>query len=141
MSQLRDISVKLRAAIAIVAVWSLMFSVSASCAVAADASDVILKNGAATSGGLFACFKRHMTQRAEAANEKAPAGQSSGKHHCPLCLAAHTAPAVLAARLSSPAIRLAAPSSRVAPPALTTRAPESLALRSAHGARAPPLLI
>ena len=37
MSQLRDIGVRLRAAIAIVAVWALMFSVSASGAAAADA--------------------------------------------------------------------------------------------------------
>lgn len=139
MSQLRDIGVKLRAAIAIVAVWALMFSVSASGAASAAASDTSLRD--APNNGLFACFKRHMTQRADAAGEKAPDSQNSGKHHCPLCLAAHTAAAVLPDRLSAPAERLQAPPSRIAPPARSASDPESLSLRSAHGARAPPASI
>jgi hypothetical protein len=139
MSQLRDIGGKLRAAIAIVAVWSLMFSVSASGAAAAAASDTSFKN--APSGGLFACFKRHMTQRADSGGEKAPDGQNAGKHHCPLCLAAHTAAAVIPDRLSAPAELLRTPPSRIAPPVQSAREPEGLSLRSAHGARAPPFSI
>jgi hypothetical protein len=140
MSQLRDIGVKLRAAIAIVAVWALMFSVSASGAAAADASDLSFRNQA-PAGGLFACFKRHMTQRADAAGEKSSDSRHGGKHHCPLCLAAHTAAAVVPDRLSAPAERLLAPPLRVTPPATAAREPKSLALRSAHGARAPPFSI
>lgn len=139
MSQLRDIAGKFRAAIAIVAVWALMFSVSASGAAAAVASDTSFQNAAP--GGLFACFKRHMTQRADAASEKAPDGQRSGMHHCPMCLAAHAAAAVLPDRLSSPADLLLVRPSRIAPPAQAAREPEGLAMRSAHGARAPPSLI
>jgi hypothetical protein len=141
MSQLRDIASNLRGALAVVVVWALMFGVSASGATADDASDLAFRN-APQPGGLFACFKRHMTQRADAANEKAPDSRHSGKHHCPLCLAAHTAAAVLPVRLSSPAEMLRAPPPlRIAPPATAAREPESLAQRSAHGARAPPFLI
>jgi Protein of unknown function (DUF2946) len=139
MSQLRDIGVSLRAAFAVVAVWALMFSMSASSAAAVGASDA----GASVqvqNGGLFACFKRHMTQRADATG-KAPDGRHAGRHHCPHCLAAHTAAAVLPDRLSTPAELLRAPPQRVAPPATTARQPESVALRSAHGARAPPFPI
>lgn len=139
MSQFCDIGVKLRAAIAVVTVWALMFGVSASGAAAAVASDTSFRQEA--SSGLFACFKRHMTQRADAANEKAPEGQGAVQHHCPLCLAAHTAAAVLPDRLSSPTERSLSPPSRIAPPAFATRVPEGLSLRSAHGARAPPFSI
>jgi hypothetical protein len=139
MSQLRDIADKLRAALGVVVVWALMFGVSASGAAAADASDLAFRNAPQT-GGLFACFKRHMTQRADAADEKAPDSRHAGKHRCPLCLAAHTAAAVLPDRLSSTAELLRRPPSRIAPPATAAREPESLALRSAHGARAPPFL-
>ena len=135
MSQLRDIGDRLRATIAIIAVWALMFSVSASGAAAVE-SGVSFQNSA--SGGLFACFKQHMTQRADAVGEKAPDSQHAGKHHCPMCLAAHTATAVLPDRISSPSEFLQASVSRVSPPAQATREPEGLALRSAHGARAPP---
>jgi hypothetical protein len=140
MSQLRDIGFRLRAAIAIVAVWALMFGASASGAAAADVSDLAFRNPAQAEG-LFACFKRHMTQRADAAGEKSSENRSGGKHHCPLCLAAHAAAAVLPGRLAAPAELLRAPPLRITPPATAAREPESLALRSAHGARAPPFSI
>lgn len=140
MSQFRDIGSGLRAVVAIAALWALMFGVSATGAASAAASDLAFRN-APQSGGLFACFKRHMTQRADASNDKAPDSRHAGKHKCPLCLAAHASAAVLPDRLSSPAELLRAPPSRIAPPAQAVGAPQGLALRSAHGARAPPFIV
>jgi hypothetical protein len=124
-----------------VAAWALMVSVAASGAAAASATDIVFRNDDAAGVGLFACFKRHMTQHADAADAgKASEGQKSAKHHCPCCLAAHTAAAVLPERLSTPT----APS--YARPAafrlsFTAHEPESAGARAAHGARAPPSLI
>lgn len=141
MSQSRDISRLLRAAIVIVAAWALMVSVAASGAAAASASDVVFRNDGATGVGLFACFKRHMTQRADAAEAgKAPEGQKSAKHHCPCCLAAQSAAAVLPERLSAPAAPSHARPS-VFRLSFTAHEPESVGARAAHGARAPPFPI
>ncbi|WP_363350251.1 DUF2946 family protein [Methylocystis echinoides] len=137
MSQLRHISRRIRAVIAVIAVWGLMFSVSASGAAAANATDLIFKNNAAAHGGLFACFKRHMTQRADSIGEKARHGQDSTKHQCPCCLAAHSAAAVLPHRLATPVAPNRAPT-RIQLLAATAYEPESVAFHSAHGARAPP---
>ncbi|MGJ0507538.1 MAG: hypothetical protein ACR652_10440 [Methylocystis sp.] len=141
MSQSRDISLRIRAAIALVVAWALMFSVAASGAAAASATDIVFKNNGAQSVGLFACFKRHMTQRADAASlDKAPEGQKSARHHCPCCLAAHTAAAVLPARLATPAAPPSAPS-HIYCLSFTAHEPEGVGLRAAHGARAPPFPI
>lgn len=142
MSQWRHISGRIRAAIAVVAMWSLMFGVSAAGAAAASAADPVFRNNGAASGGLFACFKRHMTQRAEAAGaEKAPEGQGSARHHCPCCLAAHAAAAVLPERLATPARPPRAAPSQIRRLSFTAHEPESVGFRAAHGARAPPTLI
>jgi hypothetical protein len=131
----------LRAAIAVVVACALMFSVSAAGAAVASETDFTLKNNGSASGGLFACFKRHMTQRAAAASaDKAQDGQKSAKHHCPCCLAAHQAAAVLPSRVATPAVL------RVAPSPLyrltfTACEPEGVRSRAAHGARAPPFAI
>jgi hypothetical protein len=136
MSQLRDISVKLRAAIAIVAVFALAFS--ASVTGAASASDVTFRSKSAVSGGLFACFKRHVTQRADVASEKAaPEGNHAGKHHCPCCLAASSAAAVLPTRMPA-AAALAPAREPVFYAELTVGPPKTASSRCAHGARAPP---
>ena len=141
MSQSVDISSRIRAAIAIMVVWALMFGVSASGAATASATDFVFKNNDPASVGLFACFKRHMTQRADPASAgKAQDGQKSAKHHCPCCLAAHTAAAVLPARLASFAAPRAAPT-RICRLAQTTHEPKGAGSRVAHGARAPPSLI
>jgi hypothetical protein len=101
MSHMRDIGQRIRSAIAIVAVWALMFSVAASGAAAASATDVAFRNSNNTAGvGLFACFKRHVTQRADAATDKTPASNHASKHLCPCCLAAGMAAAVLPERLA-----------------------------------------
>jgi hypothetical protein len=139
MSQLQNLSVKLRAAIAIVAVFALAFSASATGA--ASATDIVLKNKSFVSGGLFACFKRHVTQRAEApdaASEKAaPEGNHAGKHHCPCCLVASSAAAVLPARMPA-AAALTPAREPVFYAELTVGAPKTPSSRCAHGARAPP---
>jgi hypothetical protein len=140
MSQLRDISGKLRAAIAIVVVFALAFGASATGA--ASATDVALKSKSSVSGGLFACFKRHVTQRTdtpiEAASAKpAPEGDHAGKHHCPCCLAASSATAVLPARAPAAAARRPTPEP-VFYAELTVGAPKAASSRCAHGARAPP---
>jgi hypothetical protein len=137
MSQLDDILRRLRAAIAIVVMWALMFGVSAAGAAAADANDFVLKNNDARSVGLFACFKRHMTQRGDAAGERSDQRQDAAKHHCPCCLAAHSAAAVLPTRLGASAPPPLAPV-RVAPFAATTHRPPGVAFHYANGARAPP---
>ncbi|MEK4032695.1 DUF2946 family protein [Methylocystis sp. IM3] len=138
MSQLRHISRSVRAVIAIIAAFALMFSVSASGAAAADATDIVLKNNSSASAGLFACFKRHMTQRADSGAEKTTQEQGPAKHHCPCCLAAHSAAAVLPPRLATPAAPLRAPI-RFCLLAATAHEPESVAFHAAHGARAPPV--
>lgn len=138
MSQLRHISRRIRAAIAVIAVWALALSVSASGAAAANASDIVFKNNSAASGGLFACFKRHMTQRADAVSDKSSERQDPAKHHCPCCLAAHAAAAVLPSRIATPSAPLRAPT-RLYLLAATAHAPENVAFHSAHGARAPPI--
>ncbi|WP_442755173.1 DUF2946 family protein [Methylocystis sp. JAN1] len=139
MSQLRNIGLKLRPAIAIVAVWALMFSVAMSSAATVSATDVVAKSNGAVSGGLFACFKRHMTQRADAASDKAaPEGNpTSGKHHCPCCLAAASVAAVLPARAAAGAAAFPAPKP-VFYVVENSDAPKNVSSRSAHGARAPP---
>jgi hypothetical protein len=138
MSQLDDILRRLRAAIAIVVMWALMFGVSAAGAAAADANDAVLKNNDSGSVGLFACFKRHMTQRGDAAGEKSDQKHDAAKHRCPCCLAAHwAAAAVLPARLGAAAPLPPVPV-RVAPFAATTHRPPGVAFHYANGARAPP---
>ncbi len=138
MSQLRHISRSIRAVIAIAAAWALMFSISASGAGAAAATDIVFKNNSSANVGLFACFKRHMTQRGDPVGEKTSPGQGAAKHHCPCCLAAHTAAAVLPQRLATPAAPLRAPIP-ICVLTATAHEPESLAFHSAHGARAPPV--
>ncbi|PPD42659.1 MAG: hypothetical protein CTY15_11910 [Methylocystis sp.] len=138
MSQLGDIAVRLRAAISIVLVWALMFGVSVSAAAAAIADDAVLKNNNPSGIGLFACFKRHMTQRVDVAADKTHDGQSSGKrHHCPCCLAATNAPAVLPDRIDAAAHPAPAPIriGFVAETEIVTRRAQTGA---ANGARAPP---
>ncbi len=139
MSQLRHISRSIRVVIAIITCWALMFSVAASGAAAANAADIVFKNNDnAPSVGLFACFKRHMTQRADSGAEKATQERGPAKHHCPCCLAAHSAAAVLPQRLATPTApaRVSTPVNLLAP---TAHEPESVAFHSAHGARAPPV--
>lgn len=138
MSQLRHISRRIRAAIAVIAVVALAFSISASGATAVQASDIAFKNDNSASVGLFACFKRHMTQRADTVGDKAPERQGAIKHLCPCCLAAHAAAAVLPSRLATPAAPLRAPT-RLYLLAATAHEPESVAFHSSHGARAPPV--
>jgi hypothetical protein len=141
MSQSRHISRALRAAIAILVAWALMFSVSAAGAAVASETEVSIKNNGSTSLGLFACFKRHMTQRADGASaDKAQDDQKSAKPHCPCCLAAHTAAAVLPTRLATPAAPRAAPLP-IYRLSFTAHAPEGAGSRAAHGARAPPFSI
>ncbi|WP_457798750.1 DUF2946 family protein [Methylocystis sp. S23] len=138
MSQLRDIGLKIRAAIAIVAVWALMFGVSVTGAATASATDVALKRNSAVSGGLFACFKRHLTQRADAdAGDKAPAEKHGGKHHCPCCLAASAGAALLPERIATGAGPVPSPKP-VFYCVASGDALENVSSRSAHGARAPP---
>jgi len=137
MSQLRDMGGKLRAAIAIVAVWALMFGVSVTTAATASAADVVARSDGAVSAGLFACFKRHMTQRADAASEKAPQTNHAGKHHCPCCLAASAAVAVLPARVAAGPAHFAAPKPVFYLASVGVAATNDSS-RSAHGARAPP---
>jgi hypothetical protein len=135
MSQLRAISSGIRSAIAVVAVWGLMLGVAASGAAAANAANPSSETSA--SGGLFACFKRHMTHQTDVAGEKTPERQSK-KHHCPdCCLAAHAAAAVLPARLATIARPSQAPQP-IAYLAATSREPESFSSRTVNGARAPP---
>lgn len=137
MSQLRDLGGKLRAAIAIAAVWALIFSLSASSAIASNPPDVAYKSGPQASAGLFACFKRHMTQRADIARDKAPQSDHAGKHRCPCCLAAGAAAAVLPARVATDTARIPL-EKPVFYAAIRCDAQESDSSRSAHGARAPP---
>ncbi len=138
MSQLRPISSGIRAAIAVVVVWALMFGVATSGAAAASAADVSLRNGPNGGAGLFACFKRHMTQRVDVADEKSSDRQPVSKRHCPdCCLAAQAVAAVLPERLST----IARPSQAPQPVAYldaTSREPESFSSRTVNGARAPP---
>ncbi|QGM96886.1 hypothetical protein [Methylocystis parvus] len=137
MSQLRDISGKIRAAIAIVAVWALMFNVAASNAAIANPANLVFKNNAQASAGLFACFKRHVTQRADAAGGKAPGSNHAGKHRCPCCLAASAAAAVLPERVAAAAGRIPVPKP-VHYFVAGGAAPKNNSSRYAHGARAPP---
>jgi hypothetical protein len=139
MSQLRLIGVRVRVAIAIVTVWALMFGASMTGAATANATDAVLKSGDAVSGGSFACFKRHMTQRAEASGKASPEGGHAGKHHCPCCLAAAAVAAVLPTRVAAGVASVPAPR-RVFYLVENSDAPENLSSRSAHGARAPPAL-
>lgn len=141
MSQSRHISRALRAAVAIVVACALMFSVSAAGAAVASETEITVKTDGSASVGLFACFKRHMTQRADGASaDRTQDGQKSAKPHCPCCLAAHTAAAVLPARLATPAAPRAAPSP-IYRLWSTAHAPEGAGSRAAHGARAPPFAI
>jgi hypothetical protein len=141
MSHSRDITRALRAALAIVVACALMFSVSAAGAAVASETDFTIKNNGSASVGLFACFKRHMTQRADAASaDKAQDGQKNAKHHCPCCLAAHQSAAVLPDRAAPPALLRAAPSP-LYQRAFMAREPEGVRSRAAHGARAPPFPI
>ncbi|MCC3245555.1 hypothetical protein LG047_09510 [Methylocystis sp. WRRC1] len=138
MSQGRDISDRLRAAIAVVAIWSLMFSVVTSGAVNASAATFALRNNAAASVGLFACFKRHMTHHADAAGEAAPEKRTSTDRHCPdCCLAAHAGAAVLPERLAT-VVRPAPAAAPVAYRVATSREPKSVPPPRVNGARAPP---
>ncbi len=136
MPQCRNIGERLRAAIAIVAVWALMFSVSASGAAAASAAETVFANNN-NPVGLFACFKRHVTQRADAATDKAPASNHAGKHLCPCCLAASMAAAVLPERPAPIAGPLLAHQPASYQPAAWV-APDSGVTSSINGARAPP---
>jgi hypothetical protein len=137
MSHFGRISVRLRAAIAIVAIWALTFAAAASGAATANATDVVFKSDATAGMGLFACFKRHMTQRADVQTEKAPQTNPVGKAHCSCCLAASAAAAVLPPRV--PALTRAAPAPRpVFYCALAPDAPKNSSSRSINGARAPP---
>jgi hypothetical protein len=139
MSHMRHISISMRAALAVFAVWMLAFSAVTSGAAAASAANLSYTSNAPASVGLFACFKRHMTQRADAADEKAPAGHSSKGHHCPdCCLAAQAVAAVLPARVATIAKPLPAESYAVSYLAATSRDPEGAPTRAANGARAPP---
>ncbi|WP_424360848.1 DUF2946 family protein [Methylocystis parvus] len=140
MSQLRLIGVRMRVAIAIVTVWALMFGASLTSAANANATDAGLKSAAAANGGLFACFKRHMTQRADATSDKAaPEGDHASKHRCPCCLAAAAVAAVLPSRVAAGVASVPAPRP-VFYLVENSDAPENLSSRSAHGARAPPAL-
>ncbi len=140
MSHLRDIGERIRVAIVIAAVWALMFGVSASGAAAASATDIILKNNDKVGVGLFACFKRHMTQHADAASDKAPATDYAGKHHCPCCLAATMAAAVLPERLA-PVMRPLQAERPVSYSVAATFARDGCSSPSINGARAPPSIV
>lgn len=140
MSHMQDIGERIRVAIVIAAVWALMFGVSASGAAAAGASDIILKNNDKAGVGLFACFKRHMTQHADAASDKAPGTDNAGKHHCPCCLAATMAAAVLPERLA-PVSRPLRAQTPVSYCVIATFAPDGYSSPSINGARAPPSVI
>jgi hypothetical protein len=141
MSQLRHISSNLRAALAVVAIWMLMFSAVTSGSAAAYAGDPVYRDNASASVGLFACFKRHMTQRADAPNEKAPPGHANKGHHCPdCCLVAQAVAAVLPERVATVARPLTAPPSPICYLAESSRSPESAHARAVNGARAPPAL-
>jgi hypothetical protein len=138
MSQMGDIAVRIRAAISIVVVWALMFSFSVSAAAAANADGPVLKDKNPVGIGFFACFKRHMTQRADVAVDKVHEGNSSGKRHqCPCCLAATSAPAVLPDRVDAAAQPAPSPI-RIAFVAETTIATRGAQTGAANGARAPP---
>lgn len=140
MSHMRDIGERIRVAIVIAAVWALMFGVSASGAAAASAADIILKNNDKAGVGLFACFKRHMTQRADAASDKAPGTDHAGKHLCPCCLAASVAAAVLPERLA-PVLRPLQAQTPVSYCLVAPSAPDGYSSPSINGARAPPSVI
>ncbi len=141
MSQFRNIGGGMREAIVVFVVWALMFGVSISGAASASAEDAAFRNGAPAGVGLFACFKRHVTQRADAATEKAPEGHSSNyHHHCPCCLAATATAAVLPERAAALALRAPSPIT-ISFVVEATREPGVAQSRSAHGARAPPSLI
>lgn len=138
MSQLRAICRRMSAAIKLVVVLALLLGVSASGAAAA-APDPGFTKDQPQSAGLFACFKRHMTQHADAAGaEKAREGHKNLKHPCPsCCLAAHGVFAVLPSRVATPAAPRRAPSP-LYPLSRTAHEPEGIGTRAAHGARAPP---
>jgi hypothetical protein len=136
MSQWRETVGVWRAAVAVVAVVTVLFSVSASGADAANASGIVARSHSAT-GGLFACFKHRVTQRGDTVGDKAPDSQHGAAHHCPCCLAAHGATAVLPTRLSTFAPPLPTPSWIAYLPA-TAHEPDSVASRAANWARAPP---
>lgn len=138
MSQSHVIRGKLREIITIIAVLSLMFSVSFSAAAAASASDLVVRSDGTAGVGLFACFKHHMTQRADATTDKTKDTKSAGKHHCPCCLAAQAAAAVLPERLPIFAAPVAS-STRVDYLADASDAPRLVPDRRANGARAPPV--
>lgn len=140
MSHMRDIGERIRVAIVIAAVWALMFGVSASGAAVAGATDTVLKNNDKTAVGLFACFKRHMTQRADAASDKAPGTDYAGKHHCPCCLAASMAAAVLPERLA-PVTRPLQAQRPVSYSVAVTFARDGCSSPSINGARAPPSIV
>jgi hypothetical protein len=142
MSQLRVLSRHISATITLAVVLALLFGVAASGTAAASAPDPAFRNDPSASAGLFACFKRHMTQRVDLANaDRAQDGHKNAKHPCPsCCLAAHGAVAVLPSRVATPA------SPRVSPSplyrlSLTAHEPEGAGTRAAHGARAPPSLV
>ncbi|MBL1255755.1 MULTISPECIES: DUF2946 family protein [unclassified Methylocystis] len=137
---MRDIGERIRVAIVIAAVWALMFGVSASGAAVAGATDTVLKNNDKTAVGLFACFKRHMTQRADAASDKAPGTDYAGKHHCPCCLAASMAAAVLPERLA-PVTRPLQAQRPVSYSVAATFARDGCSSPSINGARAPPSIV
>jgi hypothetical protein len=141
MSHMRDIGQRIRATIAIVAVWALMFSVTASGASAVGAADIVFKNNNNPAGvGLFACFKRHVTQRADSTTDKSPAGDHAGKHLCPCCLAASVAPAVLPERLALATDATLAPET-ISYPSAATSARDGGLSPFINGARAPPSVI
>lgn len=138
MSQLRLIGVRMRMAIAIVTVWALAFGASMTGAATANEADLVLKSGGAPVGGLFACFKRHMTQRAGATSDRAaPQDDGVGKHHCPCCLAAASVAAVLPSRMAAGPATFPAPKP-VFYSVENSDAPKNVSSRSANGARAPP---
>jgi hypothetical protein len=119
-----------------------MFSVAASGAAASSATDVVFKNNNYPVGvGLFACFKRHVTQRADAGADKAPESHHAGKHHCPCCLAASMAAAVLPERLVAPVSGPLVREGPVSYLSLAAFTPESCSPASINGARAPPSLL
>jgi len=121
------------------AAWALMFSVMTSGAAAASSDTFVLKNNGAASVGLFACFKRHMTQHAATTDEKAPEKRSAGNRHCPeCCLVALGGAAVLPERIA----KVARPVPTPAPAfdlATTYDEPKSAHSGAVNGARAPPV--
>lgn len=138
MSQWSFISGRIRAAIAVVVIMTLTFGLTASGASAAAGAGFGVKNNASHVGGLFACFKMRMTQRADAANEKAPVDHASREHRCPCCLASHAVAAFLPERLASTAVASPAPGGVISYLPSASREPEGFRVRSVHGARAPP---